>query len=284
MAGGRHNRSRAAELHAAGVVERTSDNLEIESLVLDAGTTYPWHYHSKDQLAWMGSGAMSLAVGGSTWHLRREHFAWIPAGILHEMTILAPGELINVYADTRLRPAGARWAHPCAVGADRLAPSLLWHVIEEPRSVSRRDLCHRLIVDVLECAETRDDVVALPTNSRARAVAKAILADPADSRDLADFASELDVSEKTLSRAFAAQTGTTFRRWRVSVRLNAAAGLLVDGRSVADAAGAVGYSATSAFIAAFASRFGCTPGKYAQTVSPDPARQTSEPTRRRRAA
>lgn len=260
------------------VVERTSDNLEIESLLLDAATTYSLHYHSKDQLAWMGSGAMSLSVGGSTWHLRREHFAWIPAGMLHQMTILEPGELINVYADTRLRPAGVRWSRPCAIDADRLAPALLWHMIEEPRSMSRRDLCHRLLVDVLENAGARHDVIALPTHDRARAAAKALLADPADPRDLADFAAELHVSEKTLSRAFVAQTGSTFRSWRTAVRLNTAAGLLADGLTVADAAEAVGYATTSAFIAAFASRFGCTPGRYAQATSLDHARQTPDTT------
>ncbi|PZF84842.1 helix-turn-helix domain-containing protein [Jiangella anatolica] len=270
MAGGRHNRAVAAEQRAAAVVERTSDNLEVEALVLDAGTGYALHYHSKDQLAWMGSGAMSLSIGGSTWHLRREHFAWIPAGMLHEMAILAPRELINVYTDTRLRPAGARWSRPCALVVDRLAPALLWHLAEEPRSLSRRDLCHRLLVDVLESAETRDDVIALPTHDRARAVAKAILADPADPRDLAAFAAELGVSEKTLSRAFVAQTGSTFRRWRVAVRLNAAAGMLVDGQPVAAVADAVGYAATSAFIAAFAERFGCTPGRYAQVAAGQP--------------
>ncbi len=253
------------EKRAADAAERTEENLELESLVLDAGITYDLHYHAKDQLAWMGTGAMALSVAGSTWHLRREHFAWIPAGMLHRMTILEPGELINVYADPRLRPTGPRWTRPGAFGMDAPAPALLWHLTGEPRSAVRRDLCHRLLVDLLQSAPARHDMVALPTDDRARAVANALLADPADPRELAEFARELRVSEKTLSRAFVAQTGSTFRQWRMIIRLNTAAALLAGGRTVADAAGEVGYTSTGSFISAFTARFGQTPGRYARS-------------------
>jgi len=80
------------------------------------------------------------------------------------------------------------------------------------------------------------------------------------------------VSAKTIARAFLAETGSTFRDWRVHARLHAAAGFLVRGVAVAEVADRVGYATASGFIAAFAERFGATPARYARlSRRPDPA-------------
>lgn len=244
------------------VDHRTHLDFEIENIVVDTATTYDAHYHGTDQLAWMGAGAMMLEVRNSTWHLRRDHFAWIPAGTLHRMAITEPGELINVYTDVALRPTGERWSSPCTVVADQLATALFWHLLDRPRSVGRTALVQQLLGDVLAEADIHLDAVSVPTDARARTVATALLADPADERELAHWARAISVSEKTLSRAFVAETGSTFRQWRQRVRLHHAAGMLAAGQPVATAAENVGYRSTSSFIVAFTERYSITPGRY----------------------
>ncbi|NQX28843.1 helix-turn-helix transcriptional regulator [Microbacteriaceae bacterium VKM Ac-2854] len=106
----------------------------------------------------------------------------------------------------------------------------------------------------------RHDVVALPQDPRAREVAATLLQNPADPRELSDWAAELGVSGKTIARAFAAPG---FREWRIQARLHAAAGMLAQGEDVQHVATAVGYLTPSSFIAAFKARFGTTPARYA---------------------
>ena len=75
------------------------------------------------------------------------------------------------------------------------------------------------------------------------------------------WAEQLGTSEKTLMRLFQRETGLSFRGWRQRMRLLSSLSLLEEGASVTNAALACGYDSTSAFIAAFKSLFGFTPGE-----------------------
>ncbi|MCS5733723.1 AraC family transcriptional regulator [Herbiconiux daphne] len=251
---------------AGNAAEATSENFSASRSRVDSGTVFDLHQHQEDQLAWMSSGSMELIVAGERWHLRREHFAWIPAGMMHEMGFGEPGELISVYADPALRPEGDRWGRPRTLRADDLAASLMLHLCQGVPDLARRRACRALLVDLLQESPVQHDVVALPRDPRARAIATTLLENPADSRDLREWAGGLGVSAKTIARAFVADTGNTFREWRVQARLHAAAGLLARGQAVQNVAGAVGYESVSSFIAAFKARFGVTPARYAHGV------------------
>lgn len=228
-----------------------------------AGTGFDSHRHQEDQLAWMASGSMELGVLSERWHLRREHLAWIPSGMLHEMSFVEPGELISVYADPVLRPAGDGWDSPRTLRLEDLAGALMLHLAETDPSPARRRRCWLLLGELLGDAPEHDAAVALPRDPRARAVATALLEDPADPRELAEWAANLGVSTRTIARAFASETGSTFREWRVRARMHAAVGMLMRGDAVQTVAPAVGYDSVSSFIAAFRTRLGSTPAVYA---------------------
>ncbi|EFL27607.1 LOW QUALITY PROTEIN: AraC family transcriptional regulator, partial [Streptomyces himastatinicus ATCC 53653] len=101
--------------------------------------------------------------------------------------------------------------------------------------------------------------VPQPVDERVRAVADALLADPSDRRSLASHARAVGVSRRTLTRLFVDDTGMSFDRWRVHVRLRAALSLLAEGQPVSRVAHAVGYATPSAFLAAFRRTVGTTP-------------------------
>lgn len=247
-------------------VETTSGIFTCSRSVVDAGTRFDAHLHQEDQLAWMSSGSVEVGVQGERWHLRREHLAWIPAGLLHEMRFDEPGELLSVYADPVLRPPGD-WSTPRTLRADELTGSLVRHLVDADPGPALGRRCHELLVSLVAAAPAEHDAIALPRDVRGRAVALALLEDPADARELAAWAGPLGVSAKTIQRAFVGETGSTFREWRVRVRLHRAAGLLSGGASVQHAAGAVGYESVSSFIAAFKARYGTTPARYAASAS-----------------
>ncbi|MGB7585381.1 MAG: helix-turn-helix domain-containing protein, partial [Terriglobales bacterium] len=63
-------------------------------------------------------------------------------------------------------------------------------------------------------------------------------------------------------RAFSAEIGMPFGRWRQQVRLFAALEMLAQQESVTDVAIAVGYDSVSAFIEMFRTMLGRTPQAY----------------------
>ena len=104
----------------------------------------------------------------------------------------------------------------------------------------------------------------MPSDDRALRVAQALMEDPADERTLAAWGQDVGASSRTLSRAFIAETGLPFARWRALVRLQRAMVALGARESVAEVARTVGYESASAFVAAFRRETGITPARYFQ--------------------
>ena len=102
----------------------------------------------------------------------------------------------------------------------------------------------------------------LPQDRRALAVAEALIADPADGRDLEAWARSASASDRTLARLFRAETGLTFGRWRQRRRLLAALERLAAGAPVTVVALDLGYDSPSAFIAMFRRTLGTSPTRY----------------------
>lgn len=251
----------------AAVRHWTFAEFAVTSTPVRAGSEFDRHRHEEDQLSWMASGSTEVSVGTDRWHLRRDHAAWIPTGVLHEMRFTEPGELISVYIDPHRRPSRTGWDRPRVLGLDPLGGGLLSHLARGGRTEARRQRCFAVLADLLAEAPVAHEVVALPQDPRARAIAHALLAAPDDDRDLEAWAAQQGVSAKTIARAFVADTGRTFREWRVRARLHVAVGLLLGGESVHAVAPAVGYDSVSSFISAFRARFGITPAAYARSLA-----------------
>ena len=243
--------------------ERTFAEFAVTSTFVDGGRGFDLHRHEEDQLAWMASGSVEVSVGTDRWHLRRDHAAWIPTGVLHEMRFTEPGELVSAYIDQRHRPSPTGWSRARVLSLDPLGGALLRYLAAEGRSEVRRQESFALLSKLVAEAPVSREVVALPQDPRARAIAVALLAAPDNDRDLDQWAAEVGVSAKTIARAFLSDTGCTFREWRVRARLHVAVGLLVQGEPVHAVALAVGYDSVSSFISAFRLRLGMTPAAYA---------------------
>ncbi len=99
----------------------------------------------------------------------------------------------------------------------------------------------------------------LPAYEPARAVADALLADPADGRGLDELGRAVGASPRTLQRWFRLETGLTFQQWRRRARVQSSMGHLADGSPVTTVAHRCGFSSASAFIAAFRAETGTTP-------------------------
>ena len=104
--------------------------------------------------------------------------------------------------------------------------------------------------------------MTIPKEKKLARVANALLDDVGDDRTLDDWAHDAGMSRRTFMRAFSAEAGMSFGRWRQQARLFAALEMLAQRKSVTEVAIAVGYDSVSAFIEMFRTMLGITPQTY----------------------
>lgn len=219
------------------------------------------HTHPEHELLWTDRGVATMHVAGRQWTVTPGIGLWIPAGVEHEGQTRYRTAVRATYFTT----AGwaESWHRPVAV---RLVPAvreLLIHLKRAQMTVEQRVRAQRVCVDMLETTETIELDVPIPSDPRLAMLVEMILHDPADDRSLEQWASLLNMTARTLTRAFSAEIALSFAQWRRLVRMRAALGLLADGMSVKVVAREVGYSTPSAFVTAFRKTVGATPGEYA---------------------
>ncbi|MEM1333832.1 MAG: helix-turn-helix domain-containing protein, partial [Actinomycetota bacterium] len=112
----------------------------------------------------------------------------------------------------------------------------------------------------------RNTLLPLPSRGPARAVAAKLLEDPSLRWDLFDWAARVNVSERTLRRAFLEETGLPFRRWQIRLRVHRAVALIESGSPPDAVAREVGYGSEVAFVRVFRDEIGLTPNEYARRV------------------
>ncbi|WET78223.1 helix-turn-helix transcriptional regulator [Amycolatopsis sp. QT-25] len=227
---------------------------------LPAGTWLPWHEHDGHQLAWAARGILSVNVGARHWVLPPTRALWIPAGVMHRTGATAQTVLRGIYAARDRCPVP--WREPALVAVRPLLRELLEHLGTAGLGDDERRRAEAVAFDLLEPVDVVPITVPMPSDGRALTVARAVIADPADRRGLADFARDAGASERTLARLFLTECRTTFGAWRVQARLRAALPLLAAGMPLTAVSRRIGYSSPSAFVDAFRRAVGVTPGAY----------------------
>ena len=249
------------DLPASGVV-RLPLAVTITTDVYDEAGRQDWepHTHDDHMLVWPERGSVEADVDGRAWLVPPGLGLWVPAGTLHAVRT-KPGVRFNCsYFEPDAATGIAGGVTMLAI--DPAAMALLAHVETGALSVGARARAQQVILDLLAGSAIRGLVIRMPKDPRIEALVEYVFAHPEDSRSVEDWAHSLNVSVRTLSRIFVSGTGTSFARWRTLVRMREAMSLLDDGLAVGAVSQAVGYSAVSAFSAAFRRETGFAPGMY----------------------
>lgn len=216
------------------------------------------------KLMWAPTGPLTIQAGDHDWVVPPTHALWIPAGVAHGSRALRAGAVYRVRIDAQHSPVS--WPEPTSVVVGRLMRELIVHLAGEEGPKTRPG-AETLLLDLLTQARIEAIFIPLPRDPRARAVAEALIDDPADDRDLGAWGVEVGASIRTLARLFRHDTGMTFREWRAQVRMRAALGLLAEGLAPSKVARRVGYRTPSSFVAAFHRLTGDTPGATATQLA-----------------
>jgi AraC-like DNA-binding protein len=230
------------------------------TFAMAAGDTFCWHTHEDHQLAWAPVGALTVVAEEATWVLPPTRALWIPAGLQHETRADGPATMRSLYIRPDLCRIG--WTRPTPIRADPLLAELICYLDRAGLDPQRRDRAEAVLTDLLEPVPLTTIEVRMPADERARDVARELGENPADRRTLDEWGRHVGASGRTLARAFLADTGIPFGRWRTLLRLQAALPALAGGQPVGNVARHVGYESSSAFVAAFRHETGLTPAAF----------------------
>ncbi len=225
------------------------------------------HAHGSDQLIYAIRGVMQVSAGPGVW-LIPPHFAiWIPARTSHAIRMPGAVSMRTLYMRCGL---ASRLPPTCTVF--HITPLLRELIVETVRirELRMRNRLHCAVRDVLvsqlESASPMPTTVTLPQDPRARAIADAVMGNPAERQTLAVMCDSVGASVRTMQRVFRREVGSDFEFWRRQVRLMKAIELLVSGHSVKQAGFALGYRQPTAFVEMFRGILGTTPGAWIQAL------------------
>ena len=240
--------------------------------VATAASDYPashsidWHDHPRAQLVYAERGVISVSTTEGVWITPPERAVWVPAGTRHRVDMSGRVRMHSLYV--RPNAATGLFEQCRVVQVTPLLRELIRQAIGLPELYDETGPDGRLIqvlVDQLVSLDQAPLHLPIPEDARLRRVTDALLADPADNRNLAAWSRDAGASARTLERVFLRETNMTFRAWRQQVRLLAALKSLAARRPVTQVALDLGYESPSAFIAMFRRAFGISPGRYFQS-------------------
>jgi AraC-like DNA-binding protein len=227
------------------------------------GAVLDRHSHDWMQLVYASEGVMSVQTDEGTWVVPPNRSVWIPASVGHSIAMSGRVSMRTIYFPPKLVKALPRRC--CVVEVSALLRELILRAVA--MGPLRRDVPeHRrlfdFMLDQLRVLPALPLELPMPLDPRALRLATRIRDNPGDRAPLTTLAKAAGASLRTLERLFQADTGMTLGRWRQQARLLTAVRLLATGESVTATALEVGYDSTSAFIEAFTSVLGTTPGRY----------------------
>jgi AraC-like DNA-binding protein len=228
-----------------------------------SGRVLERHDHSWGQLVYAFEGVMRVDTADGIWVVPPQRAVWIPAGVAHSIAMSGRVGMRTLYVDAEL----ARGL-PERCGVFPVPPLLreliLYAValggLREHVAAERR--VAELVLDQLRALSVAPLELPLPRDPRALRVALRLRDAPGERTRLDTIARQCGASRRTIERLFHAETGLSLGRWRQQARLLCALDRLAHGDPVTRIALDVGYDSPSAFIAAFQSALGTTPGRY----------------------
>jgi len=223
----------------------------------------PFHGHRRAQLVYASSGVMTVTTRSAAYVVPPQRAVWMPAAVEHRIEARSAVAMRTLYIEPRA--AANLPTEVCVLQVTPLLRELIVTAVAAGHSYEPDSPQSRVMSVILDQVCTQPVVslaLPMPTDPRVLRVAQSLIANPADSRDLGAWASEVGASKRTLGRLFTAETGMSFRSWRQQRRLLRALELLATGDSVTNIALELGYENTSAFIAMFRRCLGTTPRCY----------------------
>jgi AraC-like DNA-binding protein len=223
----------------------------------------PEHSHARGQLFALTRGLLIVEAGRERWMFPSQRCAWIPPGCRHAARSVGgvAGSMVHLSPQLcRGLPKLPGMFNSSELLFAMVNRILTWDV-RQPLDSSQKHLVAIFRGEIRQ-PDRQPLRLIMPKEKRLAKVAAALLDDVGDARTLEEWAQVGGMARRTFMRAFTAQVGMPFGRWRQQARLFAALEMLAQRKSVTETSVAVGYDSVSAFIEMFRKMLGTTPQTY----------------------
>ena len=245
--------------------------VRVRARSMPVDTHFEPHAHAWAQLAYCATGVVQVTAEQSrnkadqiTYIVPPSRAVWIAPGAQHHINVLEAAEFRTLYIDASATPPG--WTTCRVMVVSALLREAIRGLDRSPISPSREELLTRLVLDEIVHADMQALGVPLPHpqtgDKRLRALCEAVLRAPSDRATLAEWATGIGASERTLARLFQTELGQSYQQWRQQAVLAHALPLLARGTPVSLVAAASGYASDSAFSAMFKAAMGQSPSHF----------------------
>lgn len=223
-----------------------------------------FHEHNKAQLLYAPSGCMIFNTTDNQYILPPTMAAWIPANCSHSVIVRNVAMYRSIYFDITHFPELPNQV--AIMNVNELLKQLierisLWNW-DMPIDLQKNTLA--LFFEELNNTTKENLSIILPKTSKLKHHIEYWNQGKAIPPFLKQLASEIGLSEKTITRIFSRETGMSYQEWRQQWRLHKSIELLAEGRNVGETAHELEFSSDSAFIEFFKKYMKETPSKYFQ--------------------
>ncbi|MCW5221475.1 AraC family transcriptional regulator [Verminephrobacter aporrectodeae subsp. tuberculatae] len=226
------------------------------------------HHHPWGQAVFSDAGVVQVEMANVAFIVPPQHAVLIPPGTEHSAVLLQDASLFSVYVFLQESGQEARqrfWDRCRVVRASPLLLELVRRLVDEDlphRDTGRyRALCVVVLAELQDAREVGIGV-PMPTERRLRMLCEAFLAEPRQSKPLAQLARDAGASVSTASRLFRDELGMGFQQWRRQALFARALALAAEGMPMQRIAEELGYSSASAFTAMVTKTFGKSPREF----------------------
>lgn len=220
----------------------------------------PEHHHRKGQLVMALRGGVTCRVPNGMWMVPPHCGVWVPGGMPHSNVATANARLFFLFVEPGAADLPDRC---CTLSLSPLVRELIIEMADQSAvAIADGELLTTLLLSALSRMPVEELHLPLTDEPRLRRIATALIDAPADRSTMAEWATQVALSENSLARLVRQETGLTFGRWRQQLQLIIALRSLASGATVQQVSGDLGYESVSAFITMFKKALGTSPARY----------------------
>ena len=225
----------------------------------EAGFGSDWHHNPTAQLIYPSRGTMTLHTRTGLWVVPPMRACWLPAFEDHKVTASTGFDMHSVYCEGVLL---LRLPDRCGIVTVTALLRELILALEHGEAARRTRHMALLFADEVRLEPAPQLFLPPLVTRRLQAIEAALARDPTDGRTIAQWASALGTTSRSLARAFEREAKMGFTAYRRQARLHAAIRKLADGEGVTSIAIDLGFGSASNFIKLFRESTGMTPKRY----------------------
>jgi AraC-like DNA-binding protein len=220
----------------------TASPLAVRAKNYLAGDTSGWHRHGRTQFLYATQGLMTAITEHGRWVVPQGYALLIPPQLEHNVEMHGAVAIRNAY----LLPGslGTPISVCRVLTVTRLLDAALNALADEavPYDVlGRSGHLAAIVMDEIAHAVETDFVLPMPSDVRLRRMCQSLVEKPATDLDTDDWADQLGLSRRTLTRRFRRETGLSFGQWRRRLRFVAVLTRQAQGGALREIASEVGY-------------------------------------------